>query len=440
MNSREKAFLALCAVHKKEGVFLSHFDFSDDPFAREIAYGTERRILTLDAIAKNLAAQGSLKLKLPEKMLLRMGIYQHVFMDKVPPHALVFEMVQLAKKHCYKRFANFLNASLRKLIEGEEFFPSENDLSAFYSFQNFFIEKLLAEYGLEHTKEILEALNKPPRLFARKRNSFECHEILAEDLSKCVNDPAYYIQSRTQMMLMSHLYTNSLKNREFDKEAPQIFCSERVTIAERQGASENEKCEAKTTRSKTDSSSCLCITEKKRITPEKILDLCAAPGGKLITLADFFPKAELFANDVSEVRLRKLKENLSKYGISATISCYDAREFPEQDQFDLILVDVPCSNSGVFNKRPEARWRLNPESLKQLSALQFACLEKASKLLKPGGEIWYLTCSILHDENENMIKKACQELSLAPKETPFKILPNPQNLEGGFAISLKTPQ
>lgn len=387
MNSRKTAFLALCAVHREEGAFLSHFLPPEDHLAREIALGTERRLLTLDHLAQKLAARGELNLKLKEKMLLRMAIYQHIFMDRIPPHALVNETVKLAKEFCNFRFVNFLNAALRKLV-GETWALPEGEtaeqLALKHSYPVFFIQKLLAEYGASQTLPILEVLNQPSPLTVRQRFAKEL-TVLQVDSSQVTDyaqDPKFYFQSLTQAHLMWEL--------------------------------------ARTQKS----------------APKRILDLCSAPGGKLIALSEYFPEAKLFANDLSEKRLQKLSANLQKYAVSAELSCHPAEQYPEGHLFDLILLDVPCSNSGVLHKRPEARWRLTEEKLKAVNATQWACLQKAKRLLAPGGQLWYMTCSILSDENEKMVQRAVRELSFKQTDHLFKHLPSSDGKEGGFATIL----
>ena len=131
---------------------------------------------------------------------------------------------------------------------------------------------------------------------------------------------------------------------------------------------------------------------------------------KLIAAHDLFPRAKLYANDSSERRLQKIRENLTKYKIEAELSTGYGEEFHSLHHLDLAIVDVPCSNSaGSFNKRPEARWRLTPEEIRALTETQFKLLQSAKELISDHGVIWYITCSILKDENEDMISRACKD-------------------------------
>jgi 16S rRNA (cytosine967-C5)-methyltransferase len=111
-------------------------------------------------------------------------------------------------------------------------------------------------------------------------------------------------------------------------------------------------------------------------------------------------------------------------------------EFNSSDRFDLIIVDAPCSNSGVFNKRPEARWRLSEDALCALEKSQLALLRHAVTLLAPEGEIWFMTCSILDSENEAVINKLCSELPLEVRKS-MTILPSADGWDGGYACALR---
>jgi 16S rRNA (cytosine967-C5)-methyltransferase len=169
---------------------------------------------------------------------------------------------------------------------------------------------------------------------------------------------------------------------------------------------------------------------------KNILDLCACPGGKLLLAHDTFPEASLYANDLTERKIRTLKENIEKYHLDVKTECGPGESYPAGRLFDLIIVDAPCSNSGVLNKRPEARWRLTPENTKQLAHIQKALLRHALTLLNDGGEVWYMTCSILNDENERLIKAVCEECN-AEMRMMKTILPDAKGLDGGFAAAIK---
>ena len=174
----------------------------------------------------------------------------------------------------------------------------------------------------------------------------------------------------------------------------------------------------------------------KKQPPKNILDLCASPGGKLVGVHNLFPEALLSANDVSEEKLKRLRERIAWIPkLEALLSCGQGENFSSNIFFDIVVVDAPCSNTGVLNKRSEARWRLSPEQIAQLKNIQLQLLEKAKKLLTPNGEVWYMTCSILKKENEELVEEACHRLGFKLK-TQKIVLPNHDGWEGGFAASL----
>lgn len=412
MNAREAAYLALLKS-------LQHYCFiqdvldkwnrqeqplpSDLHLAKEIAYGSSRMSLALDYIAIQLTTSQKLNLKTSEKALLRTAIYQYVFMDKIPIYAIVNETIKIAKKYCHNSFVNFLNALLRQIAEKTPSLPTKDDINSLsirYSYPEFFIKRLIEGYGLEIGKTILDAGNKPGKTMVRirpqeKKNIHLIHGLRVLSESPCLvalvenpslilsltSYPNYYIQNITPATLIGNL----------------------------------------------------C---KEISPPKRVLDLCASPGGKLIAVHDFFPQAELFANDTSPEKALLIESNCLKYGISVTISYSDGRTFTSPSPFDLVILDAPCSNSGVLNKRPEARWRISSENLDSLCQMQSELAANAQSLLRPGGELWYMTCSILKEENEWLVRKICAHLPLK-MISMHTILPNAEGHDGGFACRLQ---
>lgn len=406
-NPREIAYLALLVSLRNEG-FVSDIlrqwreetspPSKDDHLAQEIANGSARMALTLDYLAQQVTPQKKLDVKLKERALLRTAVYQMCFMDRVPSYAVVDETIKIAHKYCHSTFVKFLNAILRRIAEQKPALPTGNspvELSIRYSYPQFFTEKLLKSYGVEKTPLILEAGNTaaPHMVRLRDSNGVQNWELVKQPpfpvaliketsrIPEIASSPSYYIQNVTPVELMTHLSGPTLN-------------------------------------------------------PHSILDLCASPGGKTLLAYDLYPNAQLFANDVSPKKLETLENNFHKYGIHAQLSCALGEEFKSEQTFDLIILDVPCSNSGVLNKRAEARWRLTPESLLQLEETQLRLLKHALTLLSPEGEIWYLTCSILPDENEALMGKACELFGLTMRSQKT-ILPNFHGWDGGYCCKLQ---
>lgn len=373
MTPRQTAFEALLASYREQrfidqSLATSQLSGRDRALAQEIACGTMRMTLALDHLAKQLTAHGKLNVKLKEKVLLRMAVYQFYYMDTIPLYAITNETLEIAKKECNKRSLPFLNAALRNLEKANLSLPK--DLSICHSFPPYFVEELTRDYG--DAQPILQALNKPPHLVARKIGSIEF--VPVESLSEIVSSPDLYIQNPTPANLMHELLAD---------------------------------CR-----------------------PATILDLCAAPGGKSLLAHELFPKAELVVNDIAESKREILEENFAKYGIDAEINHFPGQEYPTDRKFDLVIVDAPCSNSGVLHKRPEARWRLSPENTRQLLELQNQILSHALTLLNPGGAVVYLTCSILKSENEGTVEKQKARCSMQRTFLPDT------TYDGGFGALL----
>ena len=381
-TAREAAFFAL-DTYFRIGVFVdeslerfkSELSSRDFGLAYEIATGVVRRKNALDALIK---AHATMPKKRQEKVLLRMGLYQMLFLDRIPDFAIGDEMVGLAKKHTSSSFAKFLNAFLRNQASS----CSLTDLSPLelLSYPDYYVECLTKAYGNDKALEILELGNTKVPLFVRDRQEQKMIEIEQEALDSYSKNPRYYIQNPAQFEVYSHL-KNVLKS-----------------------------------------------------TPKAALDLAASPGGKTVMLHDFFAKVSLYANDISEKKVALLKENLSKYGVLANVSVGSALDFSGDVLFDLIVVDAPCSNSGCLYKCPEARWRLTKDDVAAHVQLQKKLLQKAYSLLSPGGVIWYSTCSILPEENEQVA--ACiPELELVSN---IQVLPTKDGLEGGYGAVLRS--
>lgn len=380
---RRSAYLALISSDSIEKALSEYQDKItplDYRLAYEIASGVVRRDLSLQFYITQI--QKKIKLQKKEKTLLKMALYQYLFMDKIPYFAICHQTIELAKEKKLKNIP-FLNALLRKFEKIDFALPEDDSLeslSVFYSYPIFFIERLLKKIGLKKTKTLLERMNKIYSPFARDRK----------------NGSYFILEDKKKMDQIKDDPNFSIQNPSFSK----IMLELNKTTQE----------------------------------PKNILDLCAAPGGKLLFVHDLYPNAKLFANDLKQ---KKLKENCEKYQLKVKLFSEDATSFSTNEKFDLIILDVPCSNSGVLGKRVEARYRITKEKLEELSELQFQMLANAKKLLADGGSIWYITCSILQEENEQMIEKV-KELGFQFQDDAITVYPDDKGFDGGFGVCLKS--
>lgn len=412
ITPREIAYLALLAAKREERYIADTLDEwirqtdpspRDAALAREIAYGSCRMALALDAIGAQCASSGKLSLKSKERLLLHTALYQHFYLKRIPLYAIVNETLEVARKYCHAQFVKFLNGALRSLETFKPSLPAGDsiaDISIRLSYPAHLVEELISAYGTDQAKAILEAGNlaaptmfrvrAPAALASLPEEAYRYVEGSGDKTALLLNSgsmpavaasPMLYIQNATPAALMAFL---------------------------KEGGRE----------------------------PKSILDVCASPGGKLLLAHDLFPGATLHGNDVSLQKVERLNENLAKYGIAATVTCGKGEELQSDSLFDLIILDVPCSNTGVLNKRPEARWRFNREHIAETARIQMELLTHAVGLLADNGEIWYLTCSIMPAENEILAAKAQEKLGLQVRAMKT-ILPNTEGWDGGFACALQ---
>ncbi len=355
----------------------------DRKFASEIVHGTTKMRRRLDFILGLFLVEKLENLTPWIKNILRMGIYQIDFMEKVPESAAVDESVKLAKKFGHRGTAALVNAVLRSYLRDKSKvkFPSweENkieNIALFYSFPGWMVKRWLEIFGEEETIKLCEAFNQRPRLSLR---------------------------------------ANSLKIESKDLE--EIFCREKIKFKTGKFLNNFYTIESKMDLSQfkplpegwvyfQDESAGFPVMLLDPQPGECILDLCAAPGGKATFIAEIMKdQGMVIAVDISVKRLKTIKENCHRLGIeSVALCCADATNFSSHP-VDRILIDAPCSALGTLGKNSDARWRKQEEDLPRLQKLQLEILSNAAKLLKKGGVLVYSTCSIMPEENERVIEK-----------------------------------
>ncbi len=375
---REEAYLNETLLEWKKVTTPSQKDFS---LAKELAFGTMRQALYLEKVAKSLSSKNKLSLKRKERTLLLLALYQSLFLTKVPAYATTNEMTELAKQVASKPFAGFLHALLQKVFKNPPAPSSEE------AYPPLLVEKLRNELGTEQCQNVLEAMNLPSKSFALLGKNDEgeepFHVVETERPAELVQSKNAYIMNPTPLALIA----------DFSKALP--------------------------------------------APPKTILDLAASPGGKSIAALTLYPEAELHCNDISEQKIEKLKENFKRLQIGAAFHIGPGEQFPTDQKFDLVIADVPCSNSGVLGKKPEARLRFTKEQLNALKETQKKLLTHALQLLKPDGQLWYLTCSILEEENGARVRELLTENPHVSLVKESLHLPSSEGHDGGYGAILK---
>ena len=364
-----------------------NLDNRDTGFISEIVYGVTTWKLTIDEIVKKYSKLRLKKISPWILNILRMGIYQIVFLDKVPKSAAVNESVNLAKRYGHKGSSNFVNAILRKVEKKdyETFFEIENPIeriSKTTSMPVWIIEELLKEKDIKKVEEICRASNIKPKV-AIRMNKLKTNK---QELENLLRERNITFQEGE---FEGFLILEKVKNIE----QLDLFKQGYFTIQD-EGAGLIAKV----------------VNPKPN---EVILDACSSPGGKTTYMAELMEdKGKIIAWDLHAHRIKLVEENAKRLGIHIIkAQCQDATIYKEEykEKFDKILLDVPCLGIGVLKRKPDIKWKRRPEDIEEITQIQLKILETCSKYVKSNGQIVYSTCSILGNENDKIIDKFLQE-------------------------------
>ena len=353
----------------------------------EIVYGVTTWKLTIDEIIKKHSKIRLKKISPWIINILRMGIYQIIFLDKIPKSAAVNESVNLSKKYGHTSSSNFVNAILRKVEKKdyEELFQIQDDIERIAkttSMPNWIVEELLKYYEVEQVEEICKNSNIKPHLIIRINQLKTNKENLCKKLKE--NKINYKETEQEDFIILENI-----KNIE----SLELF---------RQGLFTIQDISAGLT--------------AKILSPnlnEYILDACSAPGGKTTYLAELMSnKGNIEAWDIHEHRTKLVEENAKRLGVNIIqTKVKDATIFDKEyeNKFDKILLDVPCLGLGVIKRKPDIKWQRRYEDIEEITKIQKSILNNCSKYLKVGGILVYSTCSILKSENEDIINNFLKE-------------------------------
>ena len=355
----------------------------DIGFISEIVYGIISWKLTIDEIIKKYSNIRLKKISPWILNILRMGIYQIVFLDKVPKSAAVNESVNLAKRYGHKASSNFVNAILRKIDKKDyqTFFEIENPIeriSKTTSMPIWIVKELLKENDIEKVEEICKASNLKPKVEIRinrlKTNIQQLENLLKE------RNIAFQEGKFEDFLILE-------KTKNIEK--LDLFEQGYFTIQD-EGAGLIAKI----------------LNPKPN---EIILDACSSPGGKTSYMAELMnDKGEIIAWDLHPHRVKLVEETAKRLGIHIIkTKCQDATIYREEykEKFDKILLDVPCLGIGVLKRKPDIKWKRKPEDIEEIAKIQENILKTCSKYLKPKGQLVYATCSIFSEENDKIIDK-----------------------------------
>jgi 16S rRNA (cytosine967-C5)-methyltransferase len=388
-NVRDAALTILLTIDKSQAYsnLLLHqtiekykIDAKDRALLTELTYGTLQHKLTLDYYLEPFIKG---KVDIWVRWLLRMSLYQMNYLSKIPPHAAVNEAVEIAKRRGHKGIASLVNGVLRSILrEGvrslDEIEDEVERLAVATSHPQWLVERWVESYGFDQTREMLEENNIPPAQTVR------------------VN-----VTKASVEQVLTTLEREGVKavRSEHVPECIYLLSGQ----AARTGAFRNGLITIQ------DESSMLPATVLNPQPGMKVLDMCAAPGGKTTHMAEKMNnEGSILATDLHPKKLDLIEENTARLGLTivqtAPIDGRQATEYLKAEDYDAILVDAPCSGLGVMRRKPDIKYTKREEDLQSLQTIQLNILKNAVQLLKVGGKLVYSTCTVDKAENEGTVK------------------------------------
>jgi 16S rRNA (cytosine967-C5)-methyltransferase len=389
---------------------------ADRGLCQEIVYGIVRWQAALDWLIARKTNGREQKPALQN--LLRLGLYQIFWLDRIPDHAAVHETVELAKQNGFGPQAGFVNAILRGYLrEADETKKLLAELKISqpalgWSHPEWLVARWHKRFGAKKTAQLLEWNNAPPKTFARVNT-------LKIDAAKLIEkwreeNVEYDFVRREQLEenLVFELKSHPPLNSQASFRSGWFYIQDPSTLL----------------------SGCKLGAQPGEI----ILDLCAAPGGKTTFIAQLMNnEGKIVACDISEERLKLVQENCARLGVTCVETVLSSALDAQPSTFDRILADAPCSNTGVMRRRVDLRWRISPEEILRLQKTQLDLLKLAATKLKPGGVLVYSTCSLEPEENSEVVKEFLREHKNFKLESERELLPFADNVDGAYVARLK---
>lgn len=422
---------------------LDKYDYSesrDKAFVKRVTEGTLERLIEIDYILDQFSKVPVSKMKPLIRSLLRISVYQMLFMDSVPDSAICNEAVKLAGKRGFKGLSGFVNGVLRNISRNKHQIPYPDQdkdekgyLSVRYSMPEWLIDMWLASYGREKTHCILEGLLKEHPVTVRFRQ--ETFGAKKEEWLSAMENAKVEVKEHPYLSYAYALKdTGGVRNLPGYKEgwfAVQDVSS--MLVAEAAGIKKEDASDA-----------------------FLVVDVCAAPGGKSMHMAEKLGGfGKVIARDLSEYKVALIRDNIERMGYqNIEPQVHDAcKEDAELiGKADVVLADLPCSGLGIMGKKRDIKYRITKEALKSLESLQRQILDVVWRYVKPGGTLIYSTCTIDSGENERMVEWFLRQYpfelqSLSPylpeamkeegKEGMLQLFPGIHETDGFFLARLR---
>ena len=437
MNAREISYKVLLDIEKNKNysnmAINKHFkdiklSNQDRGLATEIIYGVVENKYYLDYIIDKLSKIKTNKMEIYVKTLLRMGVYQILFLNSISDYAAVNETVNLAKKKNSK-LSGFINGILRNVIRQKDTIGQINIkddieyLSVKYSYNKWIIRNWMIHFGKEFTIDLLEANGEKPSIYLRVNTLKITRDELIDKLEQ-QGIKAYKVSQIEEAIKVENL--KNIENNSLYKEG--LFTIQDISS----------------------------MLVGKVMNPKEnslVLDICSAPGGKTTHIATLMKnKGKVISRDVYDHKLKLIKATCKRLGLeNVEVEDFDGLKLDRDSisKFDYVLADVPCSGLGIIKRKPEIKYK-EKEDFRELPSIQKKILENASKYLKVGGTLIYSTCTVQDAENMDVINEFLQKnknFELTPIEDInidldnqekgyMKIYPNVHGMDGFFISKL----
>lgn len=419
-NARLVAVKALMKINRDKAYsnitldkFFADYDLDnkDKSLATALVYGVLDRKITLDYIISKFSKIPLKKISPMTIEAIRIGVYQIYFLERIPESAAVNESVNIIKRSKEGRNSGFVNAVLRNAIRNPLSLPdgtSNKELSVKYSCPEWIIESFKTDYGTENTVKLLEESLLSPPVIIRVNTS----KITTDELMVLLENSGVKSQKTDISAALKIEGGIDIKNNEYYKKG--FFYVQDL-------ASQT-------------------AVSKLEVKPfEKVLDICAAPGGKSFLMALLMEnKGEVVSSDLYEHRVDLIKRSSKRLGLDIIkpVVSDATKNNAELKDFDAVLCDVPCSGLGVLRRKPEIKYK-ETEDFVEIEQIQRQILNNSSIYLKSGGRILYSTCTLRKAENEDMIKEFLNknpDFTLVYEHT---FMPHIDNTDGFYCALIK---
>lgn len=436
MTARDEALRRLRRI-EQEGAYAGLLQQEDDRldardvrFATELAAGVTRWRRYLDFLITHYYRGAFVELEPDLKIILRIGLYELLILE-APPHAAVNEAVETARRNGHRKASGLVNGILRTVVRAGDARPEPEtgdparDLAIRFSHPTWMVRRWLDRFEAGDVRTLLEWNNSRPVYGLRVNKS----RVTVDAFRGRLDDEGVEWQ-------------------------PSPFADDFVRVQSlqpvfRAGLIRDGWCVVQ------DEAAGLVVRVLDPKPNERIADACAAPGGKAVYAAVMMEgTGEVFALDVNERRTKLITETAARLGLpNVRVNVGDAREIDSiaELDFDRVLLDAPCSGSGVMNKRADLRWRRTPEQFEELVTLQRELIDACARVVKPGGLLVYGTCSIEAEENEEQVRRflernpgfslesveALVDSALVSADGFYRSLPHVHGIDGAFAARLR---